>query len=279
MEGWIEAPTHLGGTLELVLGSERDVEEVLVGVDERVHDRSNGGDTSSERKSGNGLDTRRELGKEGRLLNVEDGWREDGTVVIDLNNRHTVGERRDVQHVEQSGFGRSDLLALSDDLDIVDDFNGTTGNLGRDTESLEERGLSWLHTGVTGRDVDVDGGKGTSLGRGGDDVGDDDLTDVLEVTGSEDETNVSLDVGEELLELGEVGEDGSERTSDHGVLSHKNDTLATEGLTDLVDLLRRNVVDVTEEDGRVLLDQSTELCEVDLLFGSCSAHCERCVLV
>lgn len=269
-----ETRAHLGRSLELVVGSEGDVEDVLVGVDQRVHDRSDGWDTNSEGDGSDGLDTRGELSNEGRLLNVKDGWWEDGTVVVDLDDGHTVGERRDVQHVKQGGLGSTDLVTGLDDLDIVDNFNGTSGNLGWDTESLEERGLSRFHTGVTGRNVDIDGSESTGLGGGSNDVGDDDLSDVLEVTGGEDESDVSLDVGEELLELRELGEDGSESSSDHSVLSHQHDTLSSEGLSDLVDLLGRDIVDVTEEDRGVLLDQSSELCEVDFLFGSRGSHIE-----
>jgi len=57
-------------------------------------------------------------------------------------NGHTVGERRDVQHVEERGFGRTDLATGLDELQIGGDFNGATSNLGRNSESLEERGLS-----------------------------------------------------------------------------------------------------------------------------------------
>lgn len=46
------------------------------------------------------------------------------------------------------------------------DFDGTTGNLGRDLEGLEERGLFGTHAGVLGRQLHVDRGDGTSLGRG-----------------------------------------------------------------------------------------------------------------
>ena len=237
-----------------------------------MHDRGDGGDADRERDGGDGLDTAGEAVDEGLLLDVEDGRGEDGAVVVDLDDLHTVGERRDVEHVQQGSLGSSDLVADSDDLNVVDNLDRSSGNLGGDTEGLEERGLSGLHTGVSGRDVDVNGGDGTSLGRGGDDVGDDDLSDVLEVTRGEDESDVALDVGEQLLELGEVGHDGSESSSDHRVLSHEDDTLASERLSDLVDLLGRDVVDVAEEDRGVLLDQSSQLGEVDFLLGSSSSH-------
>lgn len=122
-----------------------------------------------------------------------------------------------------------------------DDFDGTTGNLCRNSEGLEEGCLAWLHTGVSGGDDDLVGGEGTGTSRGGDLVGCDDITDFLEVSLGEDETDVSLDLLEESLVLRVLGEGTSECSSDHGVLAHEDDTLASECETDLVHLLRGDV--------------------------------------
>ena len=84
---------------------------------------------------------------------------------------------------------------------------------------------------------DVQRREGTSTGGGGDLVGGDEVTDLLEVAGGEDESNVALDVGKEPLELGVLGEDSTESTADHGVLAHHDDTLATEGNTNLMHLV------------------------------------------
>lgn len=214
-----------------------------------MHDRWEGGDTGSQRDGGNGLGSGKESIEQSLLLNVEDLGSEDGTVVVDLGDGHTVGERRDVQHVKQSSFGRSDSSTGLDDLNIVDDFDGTSSNLGGDTKSLEERGLSWLHTGVTTWDVDVGGGESTSSGGSSDLVGDDDFSDILQVTGGEDKSDVSLDVWEELLELRVLRQDDSETSSDHGVLAHEDDTFASESVSDHVGLLRRDIVDVDKENG------------------------------
>ena len=115
----------------------------------------------------------------------------DVAVIVDLLNLHTKGEGRDVQHVQESSFGRSDSGSSSNDLNVSDDFNSTTSNLGGDTESLEERGLAGFHTSVSGRDVDVEGSDGTSTSRGGDTVGENLLTGLLEITVGEDETDVA----------------------------------------------------------------------------------------
>jgi len=98
---------------------------------------------------------------------------------------------------------------------------------------------------------DISGGKGTSLSRGGHTVGQDLLLDVLEVTVGEDETNVTLDERLELLVLGVLGDEALKGTTDHGVLSHQNGRLATEGDTDLVHLLGRDIVNSNNEDGTV----------------------------
>lgn len=229
---WCSA--HLLGSLEGELGRDGDGDEVLVGVDQGVVDGDNGGEVDGERDGGDGLDRGEELVDEGLLVDVEHLGSEDGSVVEDLDDRHTVRERRDVEHVQEGGLGGSDSGSGGDDLDVGDNLDGSSGNLGRDRERLEEGGLSGLHAGVTSGDPDVLGGERSSSGGGGDLVVEDDLSDLLEVSRGEDESNVSLDVGEELLELRVLSEDGSERSSNHGVLSHEDGGLASESLSDLV---------------------------------------------
>lgn len=68
---------------------------------------------------------------------------------------------------------------------------------------------------------------------------------------------------EQALVLGEVGDEALDGTADHGVLAHQDDTLAAHRLTDLVHLLRRDIVDGDNEDGLVLLEESLELVKVD----------------
>jgi len=48
----------------------------------------------------------------------------------------------------------------------------------------------------------------------------------------------------------------------HGVLAHQDNAIATERLTDLVHLLRADIVDGDNEDGLVALQQALELVEV-----------------
>lgn len=182
---------ELGNGLPLVLGLESDRDEVLVAVDERVHDGGKGGVTSRQGDGGNGGDGRRESLEELALLNVEDAAGESLTLVVDLRDAHTVSEGRDVQQVEESGLGGSDLVAGLNELELSGDFNGTTGNLGGDTEGLEERGLSGLHAGVSGGDEDIGGSDGTSTSGSSDTVAEDLLTGGLEVSVGEDEADVA----------------------------------------------------------------------------------------
>ena len=53
----------------------------------------------------------------------------------------------------------------------------------------------------------------------------------------------------------------------HGVLAHQDNTLVAEGMSDLVHLLRADIVDLNDEDGAVLLEQALELVEVKRLVG------------
>jgi len=79
-------------------------------------------------------------------------------------------------------------------------------------------------------------------------------------------------VRKEALVLWEVGDETLERTADHGVLSHQNNTLTTEGLTNLVHLLRRDIVDGDDEDGLVLLEEVLELVEVTSFVSGLAPH-------
>jgi hypothetical protein len=274
------------------LGADGNSENLLVAVDNRVEDGRQGGEVQSQRDGGNGVDSRRQSLEELLLTNVEDAGGEALTLVVDLRNAHSVGERRDVEHVQESGLGGTDLGAGLNELEISGDFNGTTGNLGGDTEGLEERGLSGLHTGVSGRDVDIGGSESTGTSRSSDLVGEDNVTNLLEVLVGEDETDVTLDMGKETLVLGGVGDEGLQSSANlkfpmlanffglsvvwrityHGVLAHQDNTLVSESMSDLVHLLRADIVDLDDEDGTVLLEQALELVEVASLVSSLAPH-------
>lgn len=85
----------------------------------------------------------------------------------------------------------------------------------------------------------------------------------------------TLDVSEETLVLGEVGDEALQGAAHHGVLAHENDALATEGLSDLVHLLRRDIVDGDDEDALVLLEEDLELVKVSGLRFFLAPHYAR----
>ena len=148
---------------------------------------------------------------------------------------------------------------------LGNDFDGTSCNLGGNTKSLEEGRFTRFHSSVSSWDEDVVGGEGTGSGRCSDLVGEDEVSNVLQVTLGEDETNVALDMGKELLELRVVGQSTSKGTSDHGVLAHQYDGLSSESYTDLVELVGSYVRDLYQEDGGVVLHEREELVKVSLL--------------
>jgi hypothetical protein len=196
-----------------VLGGNGNRQDLLVAVDDGVHDGWEGGEVDGQRDACNGGDSAGERLEKLLLANVENtGW-EGVALVVDLGDTHTVCERRDVQHVEQGSLGSSDLGTGLDELQVVGNFNGTTGNFGWDTESLEERGLSGFHTSVTGWDEDIVGSDGTSSGWSGNLVGENLVTDGLEVAVGEDESDVAPDEWKETLVLGGVGDEALDGTS------------------------------------------------------------------
>lgn len=178
-----------------------------------MDDRGPGGEVESQRDGGDGGNCRAERLEELLLTNVQDAGGEAVALVVDLLDGKTVGEGRDVQHVQQGSLGGSDLATSLNELEVRGDFNGTTGNLGGDTKGLEERGLAGLHTGVSGRNPDIVGGDGTGTGRGPDTVLEDLVADLLQVAVGEDETNVALDVRQETLVLRRLGDEGLEGTT------------------------------------------------------------------
>lgn len=58
----------------------------------------------------------------------------------------------------------------------------------------------------------------------------------------------------------------------HGVLAHQDNTLATEGMANLVHLLGADIVDFDDESRLVVLQQALELIEVAGLVASLTPH-------
>lgn len=211
---------RIGNTvLELInlgpaeLGLNGDSQNLLVGVDDRVHDGGQGGEVDRQGDGSNSGNALSQSSEELLLTNVEDRGREGLTLVVHLRDTHTIGEGRDVQQVEQGSLGGADLVTAVDKLEVRGDFNGTTSNLGGDTESLEKRGLAGLHTSVSSGNPDIGGSDGTSTSRCGNLVGQDLVTNLLEVVVGEDETDIALDERQKTLVLGSIGDEGPQGTT------------------------------------------------------------------
>ena len=63
------------------------------------------------------------------LRDVENFRRVDGAVVVTVDDIETVGEGRNVEHVEKGGRGLANLVASSNEVDGGGDFDVTTGDL------------------------------------------------------------------------------------------------------------------------------------------------------
>jgi len=245
-----------------VLSLNCDSQNLLVAVNNGVDNRWEGWEVGGQGDSSNGGDSAAEGLEELRLLNIKNTSGEGVSLVINLGDTHSVGEGRDVQHVEQGSLGSSDLAASLDQLQIGCNFDGTTSNLGWNTKSLEERGLSGFHTSVSCGNVDIGGSNGSSSGGSSNLVGENLVADSLELGVGEDEADIALDVREETLIFWIIADEAFDSTTNHGVLSHQYDTLSAERMTDLVHLLGADIVDADDEDGLVFLEEALELLEV-----------------
>jgi len=126
----------------------------------------------------------------------------------------------------------------------LDDFNGTLSNLSRDVQSLEEGGLLGTQSGVLGGDDDIKGSQCSGTGRGSNLVGNEHVPNTNQFFLGEDESDVSLDVGEKLVKLGVGAQVSTDGLAHHGVLAHEDNGMAAERDADLLHLLGTNIVGV-----------------------------------
>lgn len=238
---------HIGGGGQSQQIAESIGHAVRHGSDRRVTDRQ----TDGGQIGNSGL----ELGAQILGLDVENFGREDGARVVDLLDLESVRERRDVQHVEEGGLGGSDLVAGLQDGNVVDDFDCSLRDLGRNGQGLEEGGLLGSETGVLGWNGDQHGGNGTGTGRSADLRLGQLLADLGQIALGEDESNVALDVGQQLLQLGVVLQMPTDRLTHHRILSHQNDAGSAEQTTDGLHLLGSDIVGLDDEALWVLIEE------------------------
>lgn len=88
--------TYLLSTLESDIGDQSESDQVLVRVDQGVSDGDDGRVVESQGDCSNGSDTREEAVQELGVRDIQNVGSEDVSVVEDLDDAHSVGERRDV---------------------------------------------------------------------------------------------------------------------------------------------------------------------------------------
>merc|ERR1712212_660384 len=96
--------------LEFNISGCGDGHEILETIGDTVWNRSNGWVSNLERDGSDVGNTTTEFGANIIFSDVQDGWAEDGARIINMENIETILERFDVQHLKESGFGRSDLV-------------------------------------------------------------------------------------------------------------------------------------------------------------------------
>ena len=251
----------------VIIQTDGNSNDSLESVGNRVHNRSLSGCVRGERQSSNLGEGHGELGLEISFINVQNSGAEEVSLVTDLSDLKTIGERTDAQLVQKSGLGGTNLRTSSDEVYNVGDLDLTLDNLGGHLQHLEEVGLSGVAAGGAGGHNDVDGGDGSDLSGGGALVLSDGLLDLAKVTVGEDESDVSTAARLQLSDgrfgvlLGVL----ANAFTHHGVLTHENLGLATKSHTDILDLLGSDVVDTDNEEPLVVGEAFLEGCEVFLL--------------
>jgi hypothetical protein len=81
---------------------------------------------------------------------------------------------------------------------------------------------------------------------------------------------LTFNMRQESLILGELRDETFDSAANHGVLAHQDDRLPSKRMADFVHLLGADIVNRDDEDGFVLLKQALELLEVEC-FGPCFA--------
>ena len=265
------------------VGGDSGGEEVLEAIGDSVGEGEFGGNTGAEGQTGEVGDTSGEGGFDGGVVELQVFGGEEHTLLPAANNFGVVEEGRDLELTKEGGDGGVDLVAGGEDLLVGEDSDGTLVDLGDDVEGLEEGGHGGLHTSVTGGDDDFDGGDGTDTGGGlnlelledGNELGD------LHVGEAEsDVTGEEVFTAEKLphLLIGGGGVLGISAEGDDlllgGLLTDDDFGLTEELTTDLVHLLRGDVVELDEDHALIGVNEAVELLLHDeLFFRDGGGHC------
>lgn len=178
-------------------GFEGEGSDVLESVADDQRNGGLNGVSSSEGEGSDVLDSLLKLGDKIAGIKVEDGLGEDGSVIIDLGDLHTVLEGLDVKLLEEGSFGSLDLLSLGADLEVFGDFDLSLDDLGGDVECVEEVDLGGIETSGTSRGGEIDGGDDSDSGFSGHLVGFDLDSELMDGGIAEDDCHLFLDEGGE----------------------------------------------------------------------------------
>jgi len=248
--------------LEGVIRLNGDGQQIPEGVGDHVRHGGGSGIADAETSHGDDGGAFDELLANILIGDVQHGRVEDRTAIVHLQDLQSVSEGVNVEHTEERGLGSSHLLVLLDDVNFVENFNRSSGNLRGDLQSLEEGGLLWTKAGVHGRNEDVDGRHGTCFGGSRLLVAKQLVADLHQIGFREHETDVVADVREDLLESGIGVEMSSDGLPHHGILSHQHFGSPTKGDTNLLHLVGTDIVGADDEEFGELIQKFEELEEI-----------------
>merc|ERR1712154_152862 len=126
-------------------------------------------------------------------------------------------------------------------------FKISVGDLGGDGQRLEERGLLGPQCGGLGGDLDIQGGQGSSTGRGLHFVVKKHLSDFREIFLGEDEAYIVLDDRKKLFQSWIAVQMTTDSFPHHSVLAHEDNGLSPESSTNLLHLLGTDIVCIDNE--------------------------------
>lgn len=189
------------GLLEEVVSSQANRNKVLVGVEDNVGEGRERRIVKSEGEGSNVGNTSGEVLEEVLRGGVKELSRVDNSIIEDVGQLQTIGEGTEVQHLHEGSLRGTDLLTFLAKVDVLENFDATSGDLGGNVEGGEEGGLGWLKGGDLLRNNHILRGKDTSLSLGRDTRLQELFTETNQVLLGENKTNVTLDDREEGFPL------------------------------------------------------------------------------
>lgn len=95
-------------------------------------------------------------------------WGKNFSVVVDVEDFHTIGEWSDIKLLEELGARGIDNITDVEKIFFIGDLDLTSENFGGDFEGMEKLNIGWVDSGWSGWDGDGDWGDLTNSGSGWD---------------------------------------------------------------------------------------------------------------